>query len=104
MLAQNAARGDDTGKARPQESVQGVPLIARGVGRALQGDSMDPELKLAVFAAVLVLGTGVIWWRLVRLILRGGIPTPFAARRDTAGAFPVALSRPTPHGERPFKS
>lgn len=104
MLAQDAARGDDTGKARPQESVQGVPLIARGVGRALQGDSMDPELKLAVFAAVLVMGTGVIWWRLVTLILRGGVPTPFAARRDPASALPNALSRPTPRGAHPSKS
>lgn len=104
MLARDAAWGDETGKARPQESVQGVPLIARGVGRALQGDSMDPELKLAVFAAVLVLGTGVIWWRLVALILRGRLPTGSADIADPAGAHRGALAHPPPRRARAFKS
>ena len=54
---------------------------------------MDPEFKLAVFAAVLSLGTGVIWWRLVILILRGCVSTDAAETAD-----------PTPQGDRPSRS
>jgi len=41
---------------------------------------MDSDLKLLVFAAVLAIATGAIWWRLVKLILEGGRPRPAAAR------------------------
>lgn len=65
---------------------------------------MDPEIKLLVFAALLVLATGVIWWRLVTLILRGRFPKGPAASAKSAGDLSRSLPRAAPTGDRASKS
>jgi len=43
---------------------------------------MDQNLKLLIFAVVLALGVGVIWWRLVKALLRISRPAAAAATID----------------------